>query len=111
MFSIIWNSIIDNIPWWAYVVAAIVALALTYQLWAPIWTLLPKPVKIALAGIGAIFTAYIAGRNRGAANARAQDKQRTQDALKKRLEVNQKVDSMTPSQIDKELDKKGDFRD
>lgn len=111
MFQTIWNSIWDNIPWWAYVVAAIVALAFTYQFWAPVWALLPKPVKVGLGVVAAAFTAFVAGRNRGAANARAADKERTEQALNRRLEVNKRVEHMTPSQVDAELDKKGDFRD
>lgn len=111
MIQMIWNSIVDNIPWWVYVVGALVALGLTYQFWAPVWALLPKPLKIALGAIGTVFVAYIAGRNRGAANARAADKERTNQALQRRADVNQRVDAMKPSEVDKELDKKGDFID
>lgn len=111
MFSIIWNSIIDNIPWWGYVLALGIALALTYQIWFPIWGMLPTPVKALLVAIGGGFTAYIAGRNRGAQNARAADKEKVNQALTKRVEVNQRVEKMTPSEVDAELDKKGDFRD
>lgn len=111
MIGYIWNSIVDNIPWWVYLVGVIVAAALTYQFWAPIWALLPKPVKIALGAVGAVFVAYIAGRNRGAANARARDKDRADNAVRNRNEVNQRVQNMTPKQVDEELDKKGDFID
>ncbi len=111
MLQIIWNSIIDNIPWWGYVLAAAVALGFLYPYAAPIWAILPRWLKVALIAIGGVFTAYIAGRNRGAANARLADKEKRDGAVRNRLEVNQRVDKMKPSEVDAELEKKGDFRD
>lgn len=111
MLQVIWNSVVDNIPWWGYVLAAAVALGFLYPYAAPIWAILPRWLKAALIAIGGLFTAYIAGRNRGAANARLADKERNEQAYKRRTDVNQRVDTMKPSEVDAELDKKGDFID
>jgi len=111
MLQIIWNSIIDNIPWWGYVLAAAVALGFLYPYAAPIWAIMPRWLKATLIAIGGLFTAYIAGRNRGAANARLADKEKNAKAVERRQEVNKSVDKMTPSQVDAELERKGDFRD
>ena len=111
MLEIIWNSIVDNIPWWGYVLAALVGVGFAYPYLAPVWALLPKPVKVAIGVAAAGFTAYIAGRNRGASNARLADKEKRDKAISNRLEVNQRVEKMTPTQVDAELEKKGDFRD
>lgn len=111
MLAIIWNAIVDNIPWWGYVLAGLAALAFAYPYLAPVWALLPKPVKIVIGAVVAGFLAYIAGRNRGAANARLADKEKRDNAIRNRLEVADKVSKMTPTQVDAELDKKGDFID
>jgi len=111
MLQIVWNAVVDNIPWWGYVIAAAVALGFVYPYLAPVWALLPKPVKVAILAIAAAFTAYIAGRNRGAANARLADKEKRDKAISNRLDVNRRVDNMKPSEVDAELDKKGDFID
>jgi len=55
------------VPWWAWVVAGLIVLALTLQLWLPVWSALPLPVKIAIGVICAVLLAYLAGLNRGAA--------------------------------------------
>lgn len=111
MLSVIWNSIVDNIPWWGYVLAAAVALAFLYPYAAPIWAVLPRWLKVAIVSFGGLFTAYIAGRNRAAANARQADRERNAQAIQRRSEINKRVDNMKPSDVDAELDKKGDFRD
>ncbi|MGA0564184.1 hypothetical protein ACO2RV_17195 [Ancylobacter sp. VNQ12] len=90
------NWLLDLIPWWAWVVAAVVALAATYQLWLPLWGRLPSLFKAALITIGAAFIAYIAGRNKGAAGAlqRAKDKEqaRADDILKRGAEARARSD-------------------
>lgn len=81
------NWLLDLIPWWAWVAAAVIALAATYQLWLPLWGLLPSTFKAALIAIGAAIIAYLAGRNKGASGAlqRAQEKEQAHadDILKR----------------------------
>lgn len=69
--------LLDALPWWLWLVGAAVLLVATYQLWAPVWVLLPRPLKVAAGGFVAIVLAYLAGRNRGAAGAlqRAREKE------------------------------------
>lgn len=68
--------LLDTTPWWLWLVGAAVLLAATYQLWAPIWALLPRPLKVAAGGLVALVLAYLAGRNRGAAGALHRAKER-----------------------------------
>lgn len=63
--------LIDLIPWWIWAVLAVGVLAATYTLWRPVWALLPSPVKAAVIVIATGGLAYLAGRNKGAANADA----------------------------------------
>lgn len=68
---------LDFTPWWLWLGGAAALLVFTYQIWAPIWALLPRPIKVAAGGLVAIGFAYLAGRNRGAAGAlqRAKEKE------------------------------------
>ncbi|OYX87069.1 MAG: hypothetical protein B7Y71_01995 [Xanthobacter sp. 35-67-6] len=61
--------ILDSVPWWAWAVGGGVLLAATYQLWAPLAVLVPRPVKIAAGALLAVILAYLDGRNRGAEGA------------------------------------------
>lgn len=69
--------IVDNVPWWVWLVALAVLLAITWQAWRPIWALLPSPIKAAVLIIGTAVLAYLAGRNKGASGAlhRAQERE------------------------------------
>ncbi|MCS0501634.1 hypothetical protein [Ancylobacter mangrovi] len=71
------GAILDWTPWWAWLAAGLAILASTYQVWRPVWALLPAPVKGAVVLILTGGLAYQAGRNRGAAGAleRAQQKE------------------------------------
>ena len=60
------------VPWWVWPVGLLVAAIVTWQLWAPIWALLPRSMKVALTAVGAVLVAYIAGRNRGSKDEREQ---------------------------------------
>jgi len=63
--------LIDLIPWWIWAVLAVGGLAATYTLWRPVWAILPTPIKAAAIVIATGAVAYLAGRNKGAANADA----------------------------------------
>ncbi len=63
------GTVLDSTPWWVWALAAFAALAATYQLWAPLWVLIPQPLRLALAAVAAALLAYLAGRNKGASGA------------------------------------------
>jgi len=68
--------LLDITPWWAWVVGGGVLLAATYQLWAPLAVLVPRPVKIAAGALLAAGLAYLAGRNRGADGALQREREK-----------------------------------
>lgn len=68
--------LLDVTPWWVWAMGAAALLAATWQLWAPLAVLVPRPVKIAAGALLAVTLAYLAGRNRGAAGALQQAKER-----------------------------------
>jgi len=97
--------ILDYVPYWVWVVAAVAALAATYPFWSAIWFALPNWLKIALIGTAGLIVAYLAGRNRGTKNAKdAQDKANAQ-ATKQRLETNAEVTNLNAADRKRQFDK------
>jgi len=100
--------VLDHTPWWAWALAALAALAATYQLWWPIWLALPTPVKAGVATAGAAILAYLAGRNRGASGALARERAATEAAkaraVKTAKETKDEVDALAPADLDHRLD-------
>lgn len=112
------SSIIDYVPWWVWTGlalggggAAIFFIPGALALVTTIYNLLPKSIRLAFSAVVAVLVAYLAGRNRGSANERDKNKDRADNAVRNRLEVENKIGKLTPSQVDHELDRKGDFRD
>lgn len=103
----IWNMIVDSIPWWVYAVVGTAAIGTV--LWfaspivLPIWHLIPLPARVAIVGVGAAFLAWIAGRNRGRANAEEEERRRNAEALQKRTEVDRDIGKMPDNEIDQKL--------
>lgn len=88
--------LLDLIPFWMWLVAGGIALAATYQLWLPLWSLLPSPVKAALIAIGAAVLAYRAGRTSGSRdalqNAKDKEQARADEILKRGAEARARSD-------------------
>ncbi len=76
----LFGIILDNTPWWAWLIAGLVLLGATYSLWLPIWTMLPDKAKAAILIIGTGGLAYLAGRNGGAAGALERERVRNEKA-------------------------------
>jgi|GEM_PF-2742585 len=93
------------IPWWAWLVAAIIAAVLTYQFWLPIWAVLPRPVKVLLAAIAAVLTAYVAGRNKGSKDERDRRAKADANAIQNRKDVDDEVRNLPADDLDRRLDK------
>ena len=97
--------VLDNTPWWAWAIAAVTALAATYQLWMPLWALVPAPAKAALIAIGAAVLAYLAGRNRGAAGAVERERAKQDAATQKVIQAKKEIDDETTRLPDDVLDR------
>ena len=97
--------IFDHVPLWGWAAGAIIALAVSYPYWAPIWTLLPKPAKAAIIAVAAGIAAYLAGRRAGVESQK--DRQATQSAkaVEKAKEVENEVRSRSKPDLDKSFNR------
>lgn len=97
--------LLDFVPYWLWIVIAGVALVATMPWWSAIWALMPRPLKVALGAAGGLLVAYLAGRNRGAANEKQRQKDADAQAVKRRLETNAEVNNLDRPAVDKQLDR------
>lgn len=107
MFEIIWNSIIDHIPLWGWIVIfgvpGIVALYYLSPILLPIWRMLPAPVKGIILAIGAGLLAYLGGRYKGRKDADEEGKRRDAAAEKTANEVTNEVGHMSGKEAQDQL--------
>lgn len=107
MLGMIWNSIVDHIPLWGWMVIfgvpSIVVLYYLSPILLPIWRVLPAPVKGILMAVGAGLLAYLGGRYKGRANAEEEQRRRDAQALEKRTEVDREVGKLSGSEAQKRL--------
>lgn len=101
----LFGIVLDNTPWWAWAIAATAALAATYQLWMPLWALIPSPAKAALIAIGGAILAYLAGRNRGASGAVERERAKQDAATKHLIQEKREIDDETVHLSDDVLDR------
>lgn len=95
----------NYVPWWVWLVAAIIAAVLTYQFWLPIWAMLPRPVKVLVAAIAAVLTAYVAGRNKGSKDERDRRAKADAHAIQNRKDVDDEVRNLPTDDLDRRLDR------
>ena len=107
MLGMIWNSIVDHIPLWGWMVIfgvpSIVALYYLSPILLPIWRMLPTPVKGILLAVGAGVLAYLSGRYKGRANAEEEERRRNAEALRKRAEVENDIGRLSRTEAEKKL--------
>lgn len=107
MADIIWNTIVDHIPWWVYMVLGVGGLGALFYFFSPIlvplWNMLPTWLKATLIGISAAFLAWIAGRNTGRRNAEEEERRKNAEALQKRTEVDREVNNLSGKQTQDKL--------
>lgn len=96
--------VFNFVPWWLWVAIVVVLIAVFWQVLGPIWLLTPRWLKTALAAIGAVLAAYVAGRNRGSKDERDQRAKADARAVQTRKETDDEVRNLSPSDIDKRLD-------
>jgi membrane protein implicated in regulation of membrane protease activity len=107
MLGMIWNSIVDHIPLWGWLVIfgvpSIVALYYLSPILLPIWRMLPAPVKGILLAVGAGLLAYLGGRYKGRANAEEEERRRNAEALQKRAEVDNEIGKLSGKETESKL--------
>lgn len=107
MWEAIAANIANQIPWWVYLAVGLAAVG--SALWfaspivLPIWRMIPLPARVAFAGIGAAFLAWIAGRNKGARDARTLQRENDARAIKNHDEVQKEVRNLSPAERDRRL--------
>lgn len=97
--------VVDHVPLWGWVAGVIIALAVSYPYWAPIWALLPRPVKAALIAISAGAAAYLAGRRAGVESQKDRQAAQSAKAVEKAKEVEDEVRSRSKPDLDKSFDR------
>jgi protein-S-isoprenylcysteine O-methyltransferase Ste14 len=91
------------IPWWAWIVAAAVALGFTFQFWAPIWAVMPKWLKATIIFLASVAAAFIAGRNRGSKDERDMRQQADAHAVERRKDTDHEVANLDKPAADDRL--------
>lgn len=101
------GCVIDHVPLfvWFIIVGAIVIPLLIYfgPILLPIWRMIPMPIRLFLAAVGAGILAYLGGRYKGRANAEQAERDREANAFKTRAKVDHEVDNLSESEVQKRL--------
>jgi hypothetical protein len=95
---------LNYVPWWVWPLVVVVIAAATFQFWAPIWAVMPKWLKAVILAVFALFTAFTAGKWRGAKDERDRRDQANANALKTRKEVDDAVANKSRADVDRDLD-------
>lgn len=103
--------ILDQVPFWVWIAigtggmgALVVFVPGALAFIVGIWNMMPKPVKIAIGAIVGAVSLYLAGRNKGHADAAAEQEKRNAQGEAKRENINREVEQMDRPTVDKRLD-------
>lgn len=99
------SYLLNFIPWWVWTVIAVVLLAVFWQPVMAFWLGAPKWLKGLILGAGALLTAYVAGRNKGSKDERDRRVKADAHAIQNRKDVDDEVRNLSPSDVDKRLDR------
>ena len=99
------------VPWWLIVIVAVVVIGFGWQFIAPIWALLPKPVKWFLGFLASIAIAIQYGRNKGEKAAQEKRAQDNANAIKTRDNIDAKVQALPDTAVVDQLDRNKWLRD
>lgn len=97
--------VLDNTPWWVWLLVGLAILGATYSLWLPIWAALPTKVKAAIIILATGGLAYLAGRNRGAEGASQRERDRQRAAADAAIKQKKDIDNETSGMPDDALDR------
>lgn len=103
------QSWLDHVPLWVWITMALAAAGAVFYFFSPVlvplWAITPRPVKIALAGIGAALAIFIAGRRAGSQNERGIQKEKDARATKLGRDTKDEVRNLDPATRDKRIDR------
>lgn len=103
------NSYLNAVPLWVWLVLCGISAAVVFYFLSPIiipiWTLMPKWLKITLGALGAVLAAFIGGKHAGAKNERDLQKERDARADQTGREVRNEIEKLSPADRDKRLDR------
>lgn len=109
MFGMIWNSIIDHIPLWVWLVLSGCAVGAVLYFFSPIllpiWRMIPLPVRVGIIGVVAAIFAYLGGRHKGRQNADEERKRLDAQAIDNRNKTHDEIQNLSPDDRRKRLDK------
>jgi hypothetical protein len=103
----VWN----HVPWYVPYIVIIILIAIFWNVIAPFWALLPKPIKYLIGFILAIFGAVQYGRNRGVAAEQQRRKTLNEHAIAKRDAIDEHVKNMPDNAVTDKLKRNGWLRD
>lgn len=95
--------ILDFVPYWVWIIVVGIALAATYQIWFAIWLALPRWLKTAIIATASLGLVYLAGRNRGAAGERDRQKKASEQAARRREEIEDEIRDIGHADVDRRL--------
>jgi hypothetical protein len=106
------NWIADHVPLWLWVVltlgggGAIIAFVPgALALVVGIWNMMPKPVKIVLGATVGALALYLAGRNKGHADAVVEQEKRDERGEQQRQDIHRDIAKLPEKDVDRRLDK------
>lgn len=116
------NWLYDQLPWWVWIVAPSLGIGgglLAVIIFIPpalpfligLWKRMPWWVHALLVAITAGVALYFKGRNDSSRARDEQERTRSAEAVMRRDKVRADVAKMKPSEVDKYLEKNGDFYD
>lgn len=108
MFSMIWNSFIDHVPLWVWLVLSGCAIGAVLYFFSPIllpiWRMIPTPVRVGIIGAIAAGFAYLGGRYKGRKNADEERKRLDAQAIQNRERKHDEIQKLSPDDRRKRLD-------
>ena len=103
METVIW--LWNMLPWQVMVVIALVIAGAIAYFAAPLWMLVPKPIKWLIGMIGALIIAVQYGRNKGTQAAEAKRKANDAAAIKTKGKINETVKNMSNDDVVSDLER------
>lgn len=112
----------DYVPWWVWLglslagigggtAALIIFVPAALPFVLGIWNRLPLWLRVLLVAVFVSPFVYLAGRDAGSQRERDKQKDLRDNAVRNRLEIENEVKTLSPSDVDKKLQDRGDFRD
>lgn len=96
-------NILSFMPTWVFWILLAIPICMTIPYWGPIWSALPKPLKLMILAAGGLFTAWHAGRYQQRKADAERQRQQDAKAIQNRMEVDRDVQNLSGDDIDAQL--------